>query len=283
MRLILAVTLFSAMASAQAPARQEFEVASVKKSPPPVQGQVPVGVHIDGAQVHCTFLSLRDYIRVAYKVKDYQIEGPDFMRTEKYDISAKLPSASARDQVAEMIQSLLEDRFALKFHRETKEFPVYALIVDKGGLKAKAAQIDADTGTVSVTANNTAAGTTVDLGKGAYFFLGDKTLEARKLTMAQTSDLLARFVDRPVVDMTDVPGTFDFTLELKPEEFLAMKIRAAIIAGVSLPPEALKLLDNANDDSLYAALAREGLKLERRKAPLEILVVDRVEKTPTEN
>lgn len=284
MRCILAITLLSAGVFGQTPpARPEFEVASVKPSPQQPLGQANVGVHIDGAQVHCTFLSMRDYIRVAYKVKDYQIEGPDFMRSERFDISAKLPSAANREQVADMLQTLLIDRFAITTHREKKDFPVYALTVDKGGMKAKESPLDADNSAVNVTSTNTATGTTVDLGKGAYFTIGEKTLEARKLTMVNLADLLARFVDRPVVDMTDVKGTYDFTFELKPEEYLAMKIRAAVIAGVNLPPEALKLLDNASDDSLFAALALEGLKLERRKAPLEVLVVDHIEKVPTEN
>ena len=125
--------------------------------------------------------------------------------------------------------------------------------------------------------------TAIDFGKGASCAIGDHSLTATKLSMVYLADMLARFEDRPVVDMTGLASTYDFTLELKPEEFLAMKIRAAAIAGVTLPPEALKLLDNASDDSLYAALAQQGLKMERRKAPLEVLVVDRVQKAPTSN
>ena len=259
-----------------------FEVASVKPAPAQA-GQVSAGVHIDGAQVHLAFLSLRDLIRVAYRVKDYQIEAPDFVASERFDIAAKLASASSRDQVAEMTQSLLADRFGLKLHRETKDLPVYALVVDKGGLKMKESPLETDTAAVNVTSTANASVTTVDLGHGAIFSITDHSFEAQKLTMANLADMLARFEDRPVIDATETKGVFNFTLEIKPEEFRAMRIRSAVIAGVALPPEALKLLDNATDDSLQSSLAKEGLKLERRKAPVEMLVVDRVEKVPTEN
>jgi len=268
---------------AETPGPLRFEVASVRPSPPPQPGQVSAGVHIDGAQVHLTYLSIKDLIRAAYKVKDYQILAPDFTSSARFDISAKLPSAATRDQLAEMLQSLLADRFGLKVHRESKEFPVYALTVDKGGLKMAESPADTDTSTVNVTTHSTAQSTTVDLGKGAYFTIGDHSFEAHKLTMANLADMLARFEDLPVIDQTEAKGVFDFTLDIKPQEFMAMKIRSAVIAGMSMPPEALKLLDNASDDSLQFALTKEGLKLERRKAPLDVMVVDHVEKAPTEN
>jgi len=86
-----------------------------------------------------------------------------------------------------------------------------------------------------------------------------------------------------VVDMTDRKGGFTFTLTFTPEEFRAMMIRAAIAAGQPLPPEALRLLDGVGDDSLVSALESIGLRLENRKAPLEVLVVDHILKAPTAN
>jgi uncharacterized protein (TIGR03435 family) len=287
MRSILVIAASCAVALAQTPAQApekiEFEVASVKPSPPLVPGQISVGVHIDGAQVHCTYLSIQDYIRAAFQVKAYQIEAPDFTASDRFDISAKLPHAASRDDVNKMLQTLLVDRFGLKFHRDRKEFPVYALTAAKGGIKAKESPIDPDKSTVNVTSTAVGTGAVVDLGKGASFTIGDHTFEAHKLTMDRLAEMLARFLDLPVVDMTETTAAYDFTLEIKPEEFLAMKIRSAVVAGVTLPPEALKLLDNARDDSLIAALAQQGLRLERRKAPLDIIVVDHVEKTPIEN
>ena len=85
----------------------------------PAGGQVHVGVQIDGAQVHCTYLSLKDYIRIAYQVKDFQVTGPDWMASERFDIHAKLPDGG-RGQFREMLQKLLEDRFQIKMHRASK-------------------------------------------------------------------------------------------------------------------------------------------------------------------
>jgi uncharacterized protein (TIGR03435 family) len=90
-------------------------------------------------------------------------------------------------------------------------------------------------------------------------------------------------VDRPVVDMTGLTGKYDFTLQFTPEDYLAMTIRSAIVAGVSLPPEALKYLQGAGDESLFSSIETLGLKLDPRKTPLEVLVVDQIDKTPTAN
>jgi len=97
------------------------------------------------------------------------------------------------------------------------------------------------------------------------------------------ADTLARYVDRPVVDMTELKGKYDLTIEFSPEDFRAMQIRAAMAAGVVLPPQALMLVEHSNGDSLPTALQTIGLKMESRKAPIEVLVVDHAEKTPTAN
>jgi uncharacterized protein (TIGR03435 family) len=95
--------------------------------------------------------------------------------------------------------------------------------------------------------------------------------------------MLTRFNDKPVVDMTGLTGTYDISLTFSPEDYQAMLIRSAIYAGVTLPPQALRALEGVSGDTLFAALQTVGLKLESRKAPLEVLVVDSVSKTPTEN
>jgi uncharacterized protein (TIGR03435 family) len=94
---------------------------------------------------------------------------------------------------------------------------------------------------------------------------------------------LERFVDRPIVDMTDLKGAYDITLEVTQEDYRAMLIHAAVAAGVSLPPEALRFLDGASVPSLFEAVQKVGLKLDARKAPLDMIVVDDARKTPTEN
>lgn len=285
--------LAAAGAFAQSPQRLEFEVAAIKPAAPIIAGaasQVHAGVQVDGAQIHCSSLSLKDYIGVAYKVKLHQISGPDWMASERFDIAAKLPAGATRDQVPEMLRSLLEDRFQVKIHRESKEFPVYGLVVAKGGLKMKESPPDAASESaeaskapITIAASGGPGGTTVDYGKGSSFSFGNNKFGARKLTMTSLADSLGRFVDKPVVDMTELKGNYDFTLEFSAEDYRAMLIRSAIAAGVSLPPEALRLIEGASGDSLFASLQTLGLKLESRKAPLEVLVFDHVLKTPTEN
>ena len=101
--------------------------------------------------------------------------------------------------------------------------------------------------------------------------------------MVAFCDTLARFMDKPVVDMTELKGTYDITLNFTPEDYTAMLIRSAISAGVALPPQALKALEYSSGDSLASGLQLVGLKLDSRKAPLPVLVVDKIEKTPTAN
>jgi uncharacterized protein (TIGR03435 family) len=273
-----------------AAARAEFEVASIRPSAPLGGGtQVNVGVHVDGAMVSCTALSVKDYMVSAYQVKFYQILGPEWIAGERFDITAKLPEGATRSQVPAMLQTLLADRFQMKMHRETKELPVYTLVVGKGGMKIKESPLDAETGegpggrgAVNVAASGGRAGVALSFGRGSGFTFADNKIVATKLSMLSFVDTLGRFLDRPVVDATELKGNYDFELTFTPEDFRAMQIRSAIAAGVVLPPEALRLLESSGD-SLFSAVQGVGLKLESRKAPIEVLVVDSVLKTPTAN
>ena len=266
----------------------EFEVASIKPSPPLVEN-ARIGVHIDGALVSCTSFALRDYITMAYQVKMFQVIAPEWVATDRFDIRAKLSAPlQDRGQLPGMFQTLLADRFHLQLHHETRQLPVYALVPAKGGLKLKQSPPDSEgavskAGTIDVNASGSRNGTTVDFGRGSYFNFGGNRFEAKKITMASLAEMLGRFVDRPVVDRTEAPGAYDFRLEVSPEDFRAMMIRGAIAAGVNLPPQALAALDASTGDSLGAALQTVGLKLDARKAPIDVLVIDRVDKAPTEN
>jgi len=268
---------------------QTFEVASIRPSGPPGADHVNVGVHIDGARVSCNSLNLKDYISAAYTVKIYQISGPDWMGGERFDINATLPPGATQEQVPDMLKALLADRFGMKFHRETKDFPVYGLVVAKGGLKMKESTPAPDDSpdnakpATNVSGSGGRGGVHIEYGHGSFFTMADNKFVARKLPMSSFTEVLARFEDRPVVNMTELQGSYDFDLEFTPEDYLAMLIRSAISAGVTLPPEALRALSGSSGDSLLNALQRLGLKLETRKAPLEVLVIDRIDKTPTEN
>jgi uncharacterized protein (TIGR03435 family) len=268
---------------------QTFEVASIRPSAGPGAERMAVGVHIDGARISCTSLSLRDYITSAYNVKLYQVVGPDWLGGERFDIAATLPPGATQEQVPDMLKALLADRFGMKFHRETRDFPVYGLVVAKGGLKMKESPPDPDDATdkpkaaTNVSGSGGRGGVHIEYGHGSFFTMADNKFIARKLPMASFAEVLARFEDRPVVNMTELTGSYDIDLEFTQEDYMAMLIRSAISAGVALPPEALRMLSGSSGDSLLNALQRLGLKLETRKAPLEVLVIDHIEKAPTEN
>ena len=246
-------------------------------------------MRIDGAQVRGGSLSLKEYVGIAYRVKISQISGPDWIASELYDIAATLPAGSKPDQVPEMLQALLADRFQLKLHREKKDFPVYALMIGKGPLKLKESPPDSDTDSaapsaaVNVTGGGSAAGVGVSLGRGSSYTFGNNRFEATKLTMPQFAANLERFADRPIIDMTELKGRYDFAIDFSREDYQAMLIRAAIAAGVSLPPEALRALDGVSGGGLADAIQQLGLKLDSRKAPLDTIVIDEARKTPTAN
>jgi uncharacterized protein (TIGR03435 family) len=278
--------LFSLAAFGQA----QFEVASIRPSAGPGAERMAVGVHIDGARIRCTSLSLKDYITSAYNLKIYQVVGPDWIGGERFDVQATLPPGATAEQVPDMLKALLADRFGMKFHRETRDFPVYGLLVAKGGLKMKESAPDPDASpekekapSVNVSGSGGRGGVHIEYGHGSFFTMADNKFIARKLPMGSFTEVLARFEDRPVVNMTELTGSYDFDLEFTQEDYMAMLIRSAISAGVTMPPEALRMLSGSSGDSLLNALARLGLKLETRKAPLEVLVIDRIEKAPTEN
>jgi uncharacterized protein (TIGR03435 family) len=286
-RLSVAVLAAAASVFAQSKSgRPEFEVASVKLSGAQPENSAAVGIHMDGAQVRINYLTMKDYLRIAYNLRGLQINGPDWISTEHYDISAKLPQGTQGDQIREMLQTLLEERFQLKVHKETKEFPVYGLVVGKNGLKVQALPADPEMerrSAFDATAAGGPQGVSVNYGHGASFTLADNKFTIKKLTFEEFASTLSRFADRTVVDLTNTPGRFDFVVEMTPEDYRAMLIRSAINAGVTLPPQALQLIEGVSGESFFMSLEKVGLKVESRKAPLDVLVVDSGKKTPSEN
>jgi uncharacterized protein (TIGR03435 family) len=286
---LLGVLASVALYGQATPARLEFEVASIKPASPDEFNQVGAGVHIDSSQVSYNFYSLNDLIRVAYRVYTYQISGPDWTRSERFDVVAKLPVGAARREIPGMLRNLLEDRFRLRSHRESRDFQVYALVVAKGGLKMQqsppdsAPQVQSDVRPGFSAAAVSRPGGTMDYGDGAYFKFADSKAEGHKMPAGRIASQLTPYLDRPVIDTTNVKGNYDFVLELSPEDFRAMGIRSAIAAGVALPPQAIQMAEAASGDSLSNALEKLGLKLESRKAPVEVLVIDHAEKAPSEN
>jgi uncharacterized protein (TIGR03435 family) len=272
-------------AFAQSPARPEFEVASIKPSPEQPQNMAEVGIHVDGAQFRITFFPLREFIRVAYRLKGNQLTGPEWMDSTHFDLAAKIPEGAPRDKVLDMLQTLLVERFDIKSHRETKDLQVYALTQAKGGFKLQPLPADPNEGDrpVDIKASGGAGGVVVTYSNGAMFSLADNKFTVKKLTIAEFADAVSRFTDREVVDMTNAPGRYDFTVNMTPEDYRGLLIRSATKAGVTLPPDVLRLMEGVSGDSLFASLQTVGLKMESRKAPVEVMVVDSVSKTPKAN
>ena len=303
------LVLAAGVALAQTPA---FEVASVKPAAPLGRGQIlsgdaHVGMKIDAARVDIGSLSLADLIRVAYRVKPYQISGPGWMASERFDVLAKMPEGASREQVPEMLQALLAERFKLTVHRESKEQAVYELVVGKNGSKLKEALPDADApagGSAPAAADDVnpqvrlsgrGENTQVSITGGptgtAHMSLGpDGTMHlvASKMNMAALADTLSRFFDRPVVDLTELKGSYQVALDLSMEDLRnAARAFGVMAPGMGGGRDGGRATPDAASDpgglSIFAAVQQLGLKLEPRKTPLDLVVIDHLEKTPTEN
>jgi uncharacterized protein (TIGR03435 family) len=282
-----ALALLPIAAQAQSP-RIEFEVASVRPfsiAPQANDASVTLGLRMDGAQVRIGGLTMRDLLSMAYRVKLYQLNGPEWIATERYDINAKLPAGVSPEKLPEMVQSLLTDRFGIRMHREQKEMPVFALLLGKPPLRLQELAIDPNAApptSVQVTGTGSAAGIAVNLGNGSSYTLAGGKFAAKKVNAAAIAAVLERFTDRPVIDSTNLKGTYDFEFAVMPDDMQTLMIRAAINAGVQLPPQALRLLDNGGNP-LESAADQLGLKLDSRKMPVEIIVIEQISKAPTDN
>jgi uncharacterized protein (TIGR03435 family) len=229
---------------------QTFEVASVKPSDPDSRG-----THTDfpNGTFHATGVTAKLCIILAYDIQAFQLEGgPSWIANERYDIEAKVAAGQVKgahdpERIVQMrtgLQALLADRFQLAIHRETKVMPAYVLVAAKSGFKLKE---------------------TPDNGRGTNVGTnGSGKLTAQQISMQSLASNLSWLLNSPVVDMTGIKGVFDLKLEWAPDE-------GAAPAEPALGP------------SIFTALQEQlGLRLEKQKAPVEMIVIDRIEK-PSEN
>jgi uncharacterized protein (TIGR03435 family) len=258
----LAAVVFSAVAAAQD--LPSFDAASIKPA------ARPVGPFLPGSRPVCplngcggpgtgsperitfTFTSLKNLIRVAYNMwSPNQIEAPSWMESATFDVVVNVPPGATKEQANLMLQNLLADRFQLKVHRSTKELPIYALVVAKNGPKLKVSVADPD----------------APMPRGTLWSGGRKKFEFDRWTMASFASTLEPDVDRPVIDMTGLKGTYDIRLEFA-------ETRSGPLVG-SPDPQA---------PELFTALTEQlGLRLESRRGPVAVLVVDSALRQPTEN
>jgi uncharacterized protein (TIGR03435 family) len=282
MRMVASVTLLVSVAAvAQTPntrdTRPQFEAASIQ----PTEPGIKIGVHFDGTTARYVAVPLRDSIAMASRVRIAQLSGPAWLADAKFDISAKLPAGTTSEQIPEMMQALLEQRFKLECRRQSKDLPVYVLTVGKGPLKLKESVADPDasapTGNVDVSGRRTDKGSVVSLGPGASVTDKDGRLDFKGVTIDQLLNSIERYVDRPVFDKTGLTGVYDVTIQYSVEELRTLLRVTA--PGVTVPDSAAASFPGSIPNSFESL----GLKLEPRPGRLDTVVIDRIEKTPTQN
>ena len=304
--------------SSAAGGAKTFEVASVRKSPEPDmqkmieglrQGRRPDSARVDGARATFTYMSLKQLVAYAYKLRIYEVTGPDWMTSDRFDIQAKLPDGATKDDAPEMMRALLDDRFKLAAHTETKDAPVLGLMLGKGGPKltestAPVEEIDANAelkpgesrmdtvdGPMLLTHNGDGS-TTYHMGpRGTFTLKFDAETRSMHLTatgmsmrgLALMMTSLGGGEGRQVVDQTGLTGRYDVAVD-----FSIMDLMQSLRdQGINLPqrpgdgPDATAS-DPGGGGTLGSALAKMGLKMEKSHAVVERLVVDHLEQEPTE-
>jgi uncharacterized protein (TIGR03435 family) len=312
--------------------RPKFEVASIRKAvptsatpsapgggggnafpppPPPPGGSGCIKrFTMDAGRVDRVCVTLRDLLLLdVFAINPSRLAGPDWMGAQEFDISAKLPAEAPPDQLPEMFQALLEDRFGLTFHSEYKEQTVYALVVSKSGLKVKPATPDsaapawvaaaaAVTGPYGngniggirfrsiATTNSNGALTSVWQSPSMGFVRRSNTggpsgmihYEAPSITfegLANLAVIAGNGLDPAVVDMTGLKGSYQVNLDISMADLFAF------LTGPG--PKDAGTVQNAQLSVVQDGLKKLGLQLESRKAPVETVVIDHLERSPTEN
>jgi uncharacterized protein (TIGR03435 family) len=308
MKLTAGLILCAALAHAQAPT---FEVAAIRPATFPTpdtmrSGKFNPGLKINGLSLDWGFATLADLIPYAYRVKSFQVTGPSWMRESRWNIIAKLPEGASPDQAPEMIQALLAERFKLTVHHDKREQPVYELIVGKGGPKLEAS-VEGDElkpeppgpfpGGPPFPGPLGGAGARVSPGENCAMHM-----EFPKAKMSTLADTLTPFVDRPVIDQTELKGDYKITLDLPMEVMFAMmQNQGGGPRGPGGPPggpggggprgggppvgcpDPGTAASDASSAPIFQAVQHLGLKLQARKAPFDTIVVDHLDKTPTDN
>jgi uncharacterized protein (TIGR03435 family) len=289
----------AAFGQSSTPAAPAFEVASVKPSPPPTGNGIMRRLGApDPGMINYGNATLAMLISRAYGVKDFQVSGPDWLNSLGYDVVAKVPAGAPADQIPLMLQTLLAERFKLKLHRESKTIDVYALILGKGGPKLKESDpadlVDPGRGGAGTPPPPPPPGAGPGRGPGVRMMVtpGGARQISGHMTMAQLTDVMSFFMDRPVVDSTGLTGTYDVDMAFMPDERDQMQNKLGPAMAMAGPPPAgagdagrpADTISEATAGSIFSAVQEKlGLKLDPRKSPAEILVIDHAEKVPTEN
>jgi uncharacterized protein (TIGR03435 family) len=232
-------------------------------------------------------------ITEAFGVRTFQVSGPSWLATDRYDVAATAPPGAVRSQIPAMLQSLLTDRFKLKFHRETASKTVFALVAAPDGPKMATGVSDDDPESLGVVG---APGTIANQGNtwvraphpfGVYRLSADNGVvhyEFRDMTMNALADFLTSVApatfDVPVLDMTGLTGHYHVDIEAV--------VGVEIGHAPAQPPSSTGGADGMPSASepagaIRKSLGKQGLQVVRRQAPVETIYIDSIERTPTEN
>jgi uncharacterized protein (TIGR03435 family) len=265
MRCLPALAFVALIPSGAAFAQPSFEVASIKPAvlPPPGRGGFIVrGGPGSSDPSLATFanIDLFSLVAMAYGVKRHELSGPEWLKTMRFDISARVPRETTPEQYRMMLQELLAERFKLTVHREKKELQVYELVVAKNGLKLKKSALDSEAAVLGLQPPP-------PMSSPPLGFQGPVNVVLTEASMERLANVLSGLLGEPVTDGTGLHGNYDIKLR-------------ALIAGHPAPEGSAA---NA-DPELFEALPEQlGLRLVRAKRLIDILVVDRMERMPTEN
>ena len=244
----------------------EYEVASIKLN---LSGGGSVGMHTTPDSFSVTNVQVEALMQMAFGVQSYQmIAAPEWFTSERYDIEAKMDPAVAdafqklnvddrRVTRQHMLQALVLDRLKMTIHRETRELPIYSLVIGKGGAKLQetkptAPGVAVPRGGVSVRTSRN--------GRGPI------TLTVLHCTNTELPGIFVPHVGRTVIDKTGLTSVYDFTLQFMPDDGVVVMGSASLEEEPTLP-------------SIFTAIQEQlGLKLESGKGPVEVIVIDHVER-----
>jgi uncharacterized protein (TIGR03435 family) len=248
------LTLLTCGALGQAPAQTVakslvFDVASIKVNNQTIRRDGPSppqldAIHVEPDGVTMRAITMMACIKWAFEVNAGQITGPEWLRSEHFDIAAKASGLTSDGQLRQMMQALLADRFKLAVHRETKQLSVYNLVEAKGGIKCKPEEGDGEA--------------VVTPARG-----GVATIQRANLSLI--ADLLSDELGQPVINQTGLKGRFTCTADPRP-----------YVPDPSQPIDRLSMIITLLQEQF-------GLKLEAKKQAVEMVIVDHLEKTPTAN
>ena len=264
---LVAILLAAGIASGQSAATLSFDVASVKPVPPHEQRtwrRPTIGVD----RVEFYNVTLWYCLSFAYGMKSYQMAAPDWLREARFDIVAKGPVGTRREDLPKMMQTLLEERFKLQSHQEIREIPVLVLAAGKTGAKLKDATAESGDGQ---------GGAQVAMSASEN---GGERLEIKGGGMSTLANTLTGLLGRPVVDQTGLTGRYDFMLEFSRFETAAPNATGGFNEPPPLPPPPPGAEPGV---SIYSSIQQLGLRLTPQRLPRNVLVIDSAEKRPIEN